>query len=149
MPPDEEGLDPIDILLVEPSPGDTRLFTEHLADAKLLNTVHVVSDGDAALDYLHGRGEYADETCPDIVLLDPELPGDGGQNVLSELNDEPALEDVPVVVLTSSTGEEEIAKARGLEADHFLQKPIDPEEFVAFVQSIEEFWLAIVRDSSE
>lgn len=146
---DDSVGDPIDILLVEPNPGDTRLFTEQFKDAKLLNTVHTVSDGEAALDYVHQRGEYEDEPLPDIVLLDPQLPGKDGMDVLSELKNEPALGEIPVVILTSSAVGEDIVKSHGIEADHYIRKPVDGDEFVTFVQSIEDFWLAIVRQPSQ
>lgn len=141
--------DVIDILLVEPNPGDTRLFTETFRDAKLLNVVHAVPDGDAALDFLHQRGEYADESPPDIVLLEPQLSGTSGMDVLAELNDEPVLADIPVAVLTSSRVGEEIVRSHGLEADCYIRKPVEPADFVEFVHDIEEFWFAIVREPSE
>ncbi|RQG96663.1 response regulator [Natrarchaeobius chitinivorans] len=136
---------PIDILLVEPNPGDTRLFTESFDDAKLTNNVHTVSDGDAALEFLHRRGEYTDESHPDLVLLEPQLPGKDGMDILSEMNDEPVLRDIPVVILTSSDVGEQIVKSHGLEADHYVQKPVEPEDFLEFVQEIEDFWLSIVQ----
>ncbi|WP_339103541.1 response regulator [Haloterrigena salinisoli] len=141
--------DAIDILLVEPNPGDTRLFTENFRDAKLVNTVHAVSDGDAALDFLHQRGEYADASPPDIILLEPQLPGTSGMDVLAELNGEPILADIPVAVLTSSEVGESIVQSHGLEADFYVRKPVEPADFVAFVDEIEEFWFAIVREPSE
>ncbi|RZH69009.1 response regulator [Natrinema altunense] len=139
----------IDILLVEPNPGDSRLFEEQFTDAKLLNTIHIVSDGDSALDFLHQRNEYADEPCPDIVLLEPQLPGKSGIDVLSELKNDPVLAEIPVIVLTSSDAGEKIVQSHGLEADTYMQKPVEPEDFVEFVRSIEEFWFAIVQTSSQ
>ena len=141
--------DPIHILLVEPNPGDSRLFEEKFRDAKLLNTIHTVSDGESALEYVHQRGEYATEPCPDIILLEPQLPGKRGMDVLSELKNESPLEEIPVVVLTSSDAGEEIIRSHGLEADTYMQKPIGPEEFVEFVGSVEEFWFAIVQKRSQ
>ncbi|AFO55577.1 MULTISPECIES: response regulator [unclassified Natrinema] len=139
----------IDILLVEPNPGDSRLFAEQFRDAKLLNTIHIVSDGDSALDFVHQRNEYADESCPDIVLLEPQLPGKSGIDVLSELKNDPVLAEIPVIVLTSSDAGEKIIRSHGLEADTYMQKPVEPEDFVEFVRSIEEFWFAIVQTSSQ
>lgn len=139
----------IDILLVEPNPGDTRLFTENFKDAKLLNTIHSVSDGESALDFVHQRGEYEEMPPPDVILLEPQLPGKSGMDVLSELNNEPALSGIPVVVLTSSAVGEEIVKSHDLEAEFYVQKPVEPEDFIRFVHSIEEFWFAIVRDPTE
>ena len=145
----EQSNDPIDILLVEPNPGDSRLFKENFRDAKLLNTIHTVSDGESALEFLRQRGEYADEPRPDIVLLEPQLPGKSGIEVLSELKNEPTLEEIPVVALTSSDAGEEIVQSHGLEADTYIQKPIEPEDFVEFVQSIEDFWFAIVQKPAQ
>lgn len=141
-----EGLgEAVDILLVEPNPGDTRLFTENFRDAKLLNTVHAVSDGESALEFLRQRGEYDDAPSPDIVLLEPQLPGTTGMEVLAELNGEPALAEIPVIVLTSSTVGEEIVRSHGLEADAYVRKPVETDEFIELVQEIEEFWFAIVK----
>ncbi|QLK24678.1 response regulator [Natrinema zhouii] len=144
-----QSTDPIDILLVEPNPGDSRLFEENFRDAKLLNTVHIVDDGQSALDFVHQRGEYSSEPQPDMVLLEPQLPGKSGIDVLSELKNEPALNEIAVVVLTSSDAGEQIVQSHGLEADAYIQKPIEPEDFVEFVQSIEDFWFAIVQKQSQ
>ncbi|ELY65178.1 response regulator [Natrinema versiforme] len=142
---DEQVDEPIDILLVEPNPGDSRLFEEKFTDAKLLNTIHTVSDGQSALDFVRQRNEYTDEPRPDIILLEPQLPGKSGIDVLSELKNEPTLDGIPVVVLTSSDAGEKIVQSHGLEADTYIQKPVEPEDFVEFVQSIEDFWFAIVQ----
>lgn len=149
MASDDEQEDTlVTILLVEPNPGDTRLFTESFKDAKLKNTLYTVADADAALDFVNQRGEYADEPRPDLVLLEPKLPGRSGVDVLSELKNEPALCEIPVIVLTSSEAEEEIAKSKGLDADHFAQKPVEPEDYVEFVQEIEGFWMALIQEES-
>lgn len=145
---DAHHTEPIDILLVEPNPGDTRLFEETFRDAKLMNTIHSVPDGETALDVVNQRGEYADASRPDVILLEPQLPGTSGMEVLSELNNEPALSDIPVVILTSSAAGEEIVKSHGLDADKYIRKPVGTEEVIEFVQEIEDFWFAIVRNSS-
>lgn len=137
----------IEILLIEPNPGDSRLFSESFKDAKILNNLHAVSDGEAALDFVHQRGPYADDPCPDLILLEPQLPGKSGRDILSELNNDRALSEIPVVVLCSSEVGEDIVKSHGLEADHYLQKPVESDEFIDFVQSVEDFWLAIVQQS--
>lgn len=142
---DEYQGDSIEILLIEPNPGDTRLFTESFKEAKILNNLHTVSDGDSALDFVHQRGDYADESRPDLILLEPQLPDNDGMEVLSELNNEPALSEIPVVVLTSSELGKDIVKSHGLDADHYIQKPVEPAEFIDVVQSVEDFWLAIVQ----
>ncbi|MDF9747673.1 response regulator [Natrinema salsiterrestre] len=150
MSTDEEQPDePIDILLVEPNPGDSRLFEENFRDGKLVNTVDIVPDGEEALDFVHQRNEYADRECPDIVLLEPQLPGKSGIEVLSELKNDPGLSDIPVIVLTSSDAGEKIVQSHGIEADSYMQKPLEPGDFVDFVRSIEEFWVAIVQRSAE
>ncbi|OAQ53225.1 hypothetical protein HTG_07040 [Natrinema mahii] len=150
MATDDEGAnDRIDILLVEPNPGDSRLFEEQCKDAKLLNTIRTVTDGEEALDFLHQRGEYADEPLPDIVLLEPQLPGKSGIEVLSEVKHDSVLREIPVIILTSSDAGEQVVQSHGIEADTYLQKPVEPEEFVEFVGSIEEFWFAIVEKPSQ
>ncbi|RQG90359.1 response regulator [Natrarchaeobius halalkaliphilus] len=141
--------DPIDILLVEPNPGDTRLFTETFEEAKVMNAVHDVSSGEDALDFVHQRGAYEDSPRPDVILLDPQLPGKSGMDVLAELNDDPELCETPVVVLTSSEVGEKIIRSHGLEADTYIQKPVEVGEFVEFVQSIEDFWLAFVQQPTD
>ncbi|RQG91568.1 response regulator [Natrarchaeobius halalkaliphilus] len=145
---DEQSQEPIEILLVEPNPGDSRLFTESFKDAKIVNNLHVVSDGEAALDFVNQRDDYADRPRPDLILLEPRLPGKSGMEVLAELNNEPAFSAIPIVILTSSETEEDIAKSHGLDADQYIQKPVEPDEFIDFVQSVEEFWLAIVHQSA-
>ncbi|ELY46193.1 response regulator [Natronorubrum tibetense] len=135
----------IDILLIEPNPGDTRLFEENFKDAKLMNAVHAVTDGEAALEFVHQRGEYADAPRPDLILLEPQLPGQSAMEVLAELNDESALREAPVIVLTSSETGESIVKSHDLEADAYIQKPVETDEFIEFVQEVEEFWFAIVK----
>ncbi|WP_247000780.1 response regulator [Halosolutus gelatinilyticus] len=137
--------DEIDILLVEPNPGDSRLFTETFRDAKLRNIVHTVSDGERALEFVSQHGDYEDAPRPDIILLEPKLPGTTGMELLSELKNEPALRDVHVVVLTSSDTGEEIVRSHGIEADEYLRKPVTTAEFIEFVREVEEFWFAIVK----
>ena len=138
----------VTILLVEPNHGDTRLFTESFKDAKLQNRLYTVADADGALDFVNQRGECADEPRPDLILLEPKLPGRSGMDVLSELKNEPSLSEIPVIVLTSSEAEEDIAKSKGLDADHFAQKPVEPEDYIEFVQEIEGFWMAIIQEES-
>lgn len=139
----------IDILLVEPNPGDTRLFEENFRDAKLMNAVHAVTDGDEALDFLHGRDEYEDAPRPDLILLEPQLPGTSGMELLSELKNEPPLDEIRVIALTSSEMGEEIVRSHGLEADEYIRKPVEPEEFIGFVREVEDFWFAIVKEETD
>lgn len=136
----------IDILLIEPNPGDTRLFEENFRDAKLANAVHAVTDGEEALDFVHQRGEYTDAPKPDLILLELQLPGTSGHDVLSELETEEALSEIPVIVLTGSEAGENIVKSSGVDADEYIQKPVEAEEFIDFVQKVEDFWFAIVKN---
>lgn len=140
---------PIDILLIEPNHRDVRLFEENFREGKIVNTIHATSDGDTALDFINQRGEYEDSPQPDIILLEPQLPGTSGMDVLSELKNQPELNDIPIIVLTSSETGEAIVKSHELEADEYLQKPVAAADFVEFVQDVEDFWLAIVQNDDE
>jgi len=136
---------PIEILLVEDNPGDVRLTREGLSAAKLVNHLTVVHDGLSALQLLRNEGEYAEATRPDLVLLDLNLPGFGGLDVLKELKADPALRALPVIVLSSSEAERDIAESYDLHANCYVTKPIDFERFVEVVQAIEQFWFSIVK----
>jgi CheY-like chemotaxis protein len=139
----------IDILLIEPNHGDVRLFEEKFRQGKIFNSVNTVPTGEAALEFVSQRGEYKEAPSPDVILLDPQLPGKSGIEVLSVLRDEPELCEIPVIVLTSSELGEEIVKSHGLDADEYIKKPVEVEEFVAFIQEVEDFWLAIVQSDSK
>ena len=136
---------PIQILLVEDSPGDVRLTQEVLRDARIANDLHVVGDGEEAMAFLRQEGEYAGRPRPDLVLLDLNLPRKDGREVLSEINGDPDLKSVPVIVLTTSEAEQDILRSYRLAANAYITKPIDLNEFIAVVRSIETFWLSIVR----
>ncbi|EMA36324.1 response regulator receiver protein [Halobiforma nitratireducens JCM 10879] len=133
------------ILLVEPNEADARLFAESFEEASITCDVRTVSDGESALDFVHGREEYADAPDPDLVLLDFHLPDVSGADVLSELKSEPKLRRIPVIVMTSSDAEEDIARSYDLHANAYVQKPVEPAEFVDLVGSFENFWLTFVR----
>lgn len=137
--------DPADILLVEDNPGDVRLTEEAFKEGKIANTLHVTTDGVEALDFLHQRGEYTDAPCPDIVLLDLNLPRKNGDEVLEEIRDDPDLECLPVVILTSSDAQEDVVKSYEHQANAYLTKPVNPAEFIKVVQSLQQFWLSVVR----
>ncbi|WP_290811909.1 response regulator [Halovivax sp.] len=143
-----EDLSPVDILLVEPNPGDTRLFTESFKEASIMNRIYVVSDGRSALDFLDRSGKYVDVPRPDIVLLDPQLPDVDGEAVVTALREDPAHEETAVVALTGSETEGDILRQNGFEADEYLAKPVEPDEFARFVRSVEEFWFAVVRQET-
>jgi len=126
------------VLLVEDNPGDVRLTREAFPEGDALR---VVPDGEAALAYLRGRGEYADAPRPDVVLLDLNLPGTDGEGVLAAMADEEGIPQVPVVVLTSSDDAEDVARAYDLGASAYVTKPVDPEAFVEAVRAVRTFWL--------
>lgn len=135
---------PVEILLVEDNPGDVRLTEEALKEAKVRNNLNVVGDGEAALDFLYRRGRHAEAPRPDIVLLDLNLPRKNGRQVLAEVKADQELKRIPVVILTTSKAEEDILRTYDLHANCFITKPVDFEQFIRVVQSIESFWLSIV-----
>jgi two-component system, chemotaxis family, response regulator Rcp1 len=140
----ERQVRPIDILLVEDSPADVRLTREALNEAKVVNTLHVVQDGMAALDFLHQQGQYAASPRPDLILLDLNLPKKDGREVLAEIKQAEGLRLIPVVVLTTSRAEEDIVRSYDLRANAYITKPVDLEQFLKVIRSFEEFWLAVV-----
>lgn len=135
---------PIEILLVEDNPGDVRLTREALKDAKMLNRLHVVEDGEAALSFLHRREQYVQAPRPDLILLDLNLPGTNGREVLADIKADAELKAIPVVILTTSRAEEDILKAYKLYANCYITKPVDFIQFIRVVKAIETFWLTIV-----
>ena len=141
----EEILKPIVILLVEDNPGDVRLTLEALKEAKVRNTLHVVHDGMEAMNFLRKAGGFSDSPSPDLVLLDLNLPLKDGRQVLEEIKNDESLKRIPVVVLTTSKAEEDIMKSYNLYANCYITKPVDLDQFIEVVRSIEDFWLTIVR----
>lgn len=136
---------PIDILLVEDNPGDIRLTRECLKEAKVRNTLHVVNNGEEALDYLHQRERFAGASRPDLILLDLNMPRMDGREFLARFKREDSFKRIPVVVLTISKAEEDILKSYDLHANCYIVKPIDFDQFFKVVRSIEDFWLTVVR----
>ena len=135
---------PIEILLVEDNPGDVRLTEEALKDAKVANTMHVVEDGVAALDFLYQRGAYPAVPRPDLILLDLNLPKKNGREVLEQIKQDVHLKTIPVVILTTSQAEDDIAGAYSLHANCYITKPVEFAQFIRVVRAIEEFWFTIV-----
>lgn len=140
---------PIEILLVEDNPGDVRLTVEVLKDARIANALNVVSDGVEALDYLRRQDRFAGAAPVDLILLDLNLPRKDGREVLTEIKDDPELRKIPVIVLTTSSAEADVAAAYDLHANCYITKPVDLDMFMDVVRSIEDFWLNIVRLPAE
>jgi CheY-like chemotaxis protein len=136
---------PIEILLVEDNPADVRLMVEVLKETKVRNTLTIVGDGIEALDLLRRTGRYTHAVRPKLILLDLNLPKKDGRQVLAEIKADPDLKRIPVVILTSSKAEEDIVKSYNLYANCYVTKPVDLEQFVQVVKSIENFWLTIVK----
>jgi CheY-like chemotaxis protein len=136
---------PIEILLVEDNPGDVRLTRESLYDAKIHNNMIVASDGLEAMACLRREGQYADTNRPDLILLDLNLPRMNGFEVLNAIKEDSHLKRIPVVVLTTSQAEQDIIQSYNLYANAYVTKPVDLEQFVKVLKSIEDFWLEIVR----
>ncbi len=134
----------IEILMVEDNPGDVRLTREALSSGKVRNQLHVVEDGVAALDYLYRRGPYECVNRPDLILLDLNLPKKDGREVLAVIKKDESLRTIPVVVLTTSQAEEDVLRAYDLNANCYVTKPVDLNQFNRIVQAIEHFWLTIV-----
>lgn len=136
---------PVEILLVEDNPGDVRLTQEALKEGKIRNHLTLARDGVEALAILRRTGEYADIVRPDIILLDLNLPRKDGREVLAEIKSDESLKRIPVVVLTTSKAEEDILRSYDLHANCYITKPVDLEQFITVVKSIEDFWVTIVR----
>jgi chemotaxis family two-component system response regulator Rcp1 len=135
---------PIEILLVEDSPGDVRLTKEALREGKVLNTLHVAEDGVQAMEFLRRKGKQAQAPRPDVILLDLNLPRKDGREVLAEIKSDDDLKRIPVVILTISQAEEDILKTYNLGANCYINKPADLEQFTKVVKSIDNFWFTIV-----
>jgi len=136
---------PIQILLVEDNPGDVRLAVEALKHTKVCNQLHVVHDGVEAMSFLRRDGQYVCSPRPDLVLLDLNLPCKDGREVLAEIKQDADLRRIPVVILTSSAAEQDILHAYNLHANCYITKPLDLDQFLKVVRSIEDFWLKVVR----
>jgi CheY-like chemotaxis protein len=139
------GGQPLEILLVEDNPGDVRLTQEALREGKMRNNLSVSRDGVEAMALLRQEGEYAGAARPDLILLDLNLPKKDGREVLAELKQDPLLKYIPVVILTTSREEVDILKAYDLHANCYITKPVDLEDFITIIRSIENFWLTMVK----
>ncbi|MBD2182440.1 response regulator [Planktothrix sp. FACHB-1355] len=140
-----ELLRPIEILLVEDSPSDAKLTIKKLKTAKVINNLHWVEDGETAIKFLRNQGEYADVPRPDLILLDLNLPAMDGREVLGEIKSDPQLKRIPVVILTTSVDERDLLIAYNLNANCYITKPVDIQQFFDVIGAIEDFWLAAVK----
>jgi two-component system, chemotaxis family, response regulator Rcp1 len=135
----------IEILLVEDNPGDARLTLEAFKEGKMLNSFKVISDGVEALAYLRQEGQHSNSVRPDLILLDLNLPKKDGREVLAEIKADEQLKTIPVVVLTTSTAAEDVARAYGSHANCYITKPVELDQFLSAIRSIENFWLSLVK----
>src|ERR1700732_4460305 len=141
--------EPIEILLVEDSPGDVRLTREAFKDAKVHINLHVASDGAEAMEFLNRAGEHATAPRPDLILLDLNLPKKDGREVLEEIKESATLKSIPVVVLTTSASDADILRSYRLHANCYITKPVGLDGFLEVVESIDNFWLTVVKLPSE
>ncbi|MGW7518122.1 response regulator [Streptomyces sp. NPDC054796] len=137
--------EPIEVLLVEDDPGDELMTREAFADNKIGNTLHVVRDGQEALDFLYCRGEHTEAPRPDLILLDLNLPKYDGRQVLERIKSDPVLAHIPVVVLTTSSAEEDILRSYRLHANAYVTKPVDLDQFLSVVRQIDHFFVTVVQ----
>jgi len=144
-----EPVRPIQILLVEDSPGDVRLTRECFKDAKIRVNLHVAGNGEEAIEFLNRSAADGHTPLPDLVLLDLNLPGMDGREVLAIIKSDERFKRVPVVVLTISKSEEDVLRSYDLHANCYIVKPIDFGQFVNVIRSIEDFWLTVVRLPTE
>ena len=134
----------VEILLVEDNPGDVRLTLEALREGKVKNNLFVARDGEEALAILRRQAPHAGAPRPDLILLDLNLPKKDGREVLAEIKADPELKCIPVVVLTTSKSEEDVLRSYELNANCYITKPVDLEQFIRVVRAIEDFWLTLV-----
>ncbi len=144
---DPKRSQPVEILLVEDNPGDVRLTMEAFKEGKICNHLSVVGDGVEALAFLRRDPPFTDAPRPDLILLDLNLPRTNGRDVLSEIEEEEDLRNIPVVVLTTSNSEKDILSTHDLHASCYINKPVDFGQFVTVVKLIEDFWFTIVKPS--
>ncbi len=143
--PDSGSLSVVDVLLVEDDPGDVLMTREAFEYHKLRNTLHVVTDGEQALDFLHQRGDYTGARRPGLILLDLNLPRRDGREVLAEIKADARLRTIPVVVLTTSEAEEDILRSYSLYANAYVSKPVDFDRFIEVIRQIDDFFITLVK----
>ena len=142
-------MNPIHILLVEDNEGDIFLVTEALEEGKIVNKISVARDGKEAIDFLDKNGKYANEELPDLILLDVNLPKKNGHEVLEYIKEQDNLKQIPVIMLTTSSSEKDILLSYKNHANCFITKPVDVDNFLKVIYSIENFWITIVTLSAK
>ena len=135
----------LQVLLVEDNEGDVRLIKEAFSESKIDKTFSVARDGEEALNYLYARGKYADRTKPDIILLDINLPKKNGFESLESIKNDPVLKKIPVIMLSRSSSEEHVTKSYDLNANCYVTKPVDFDEYTQAVKIIEDFWFQMAK----
>lgn len=136
---------PVEILLVEDNEGDIGLVEEVFEEGRINNNLNITEDGEEAMEFLRKEGEFANSPRPDLILLDLNLPKKDGREVLEEIKEDENLRRIPVVVLTTSTAEEDILKSYDMHANSYITKPVDFDQFIKVIKSIEDFWLEVVK----
>lgn len=134
----------VEILLVEDNEGDILLTTEALQDSKIINQVHVVRNGREALDFIYRKGQYQDAVQPDLIILDINLPLKSGHEVLAEIKSDEDVKQIPVIMLTTSSSEKDISLSYKHHANCYISKPVEVDQFMEAINSIEHFWINIV-----
>jgi two-component system response regulator len=136
---------PVDILLVEDDPADVELTRDTLSESKILSNLHVVENGMEAMEFVQRRGRYSDSPVPDLILLDLNMPVMDGRQFLERLKEQPEFRSIPVIVLTTSSAEEDIVESYSRGANCFVTKPVGLDQFIKVVESIENFWFTVVK----
>jgi CheY-like chemotaxis protein len=136
---------PVEILLVEDNEGDIGLVEEVFEEGRINNNLNITEDGEEAMEFLRKEGEFANSPRPDLILLDLNLPKKDGREVLEEIKDDENLRRIPVVVLTTSKAEKDILKSYDMHANSYITKPVDFDQFIKVIKSIEDFWLEVVK----
>ena len=138
-------VEPVEILLVEDNPVDVMITKKAFSAGRVCNNLHVAEDGEEAMDFLYKRGKYSSAPSPEIILLDLNLPRKDGREVLAEIKADPSLRHIPVIILTTSQDEEDIWRSYDLQANCFITKPVDMEQFTKALECLGEFWFSVVR----
>ena len=144
-----KAIQPKEVLIVEDNPGDVELALEALEESRMRHHLHAVEDGVEALAFLRREGRFSNAPRPDLILLDLNLPRKDGREVLSEIKGDASLKSIPVVILTTSQAEEDIHRAYLLNANCYVSKPVDLDQFIKVVRTIKDFWLTIVKLPAE